>query len=53
MAIIERPKLLQSGVAESRFSDGWENDKHWYVSQENAYPCAIQFVDIYCDTTNE
>lgn len=53
-SVIARPKLLQSGVAEAYFADGWENDKHWFVSQgEKAYPCAIQFVDIYCDTTNE
>ena len=51
---IARPILLHSGVAEAYFADGWENDKHWFVSQgENAYPCSIQFVDIYCNTTNE
>lgn len=50
---ISRPILLQSGIAESYFVDGWENDKHWFVSQDNAYPCVIQFVDIYCNTSNE
>ena len=53
-AAIERPILLHSGIVEAYFADGWENDKHWFVSQgDNAYPCSIQFVDIYCDTTNE
>ena len=53
-AAIARPILLHSGIVEAYFPDGWENDKHWFVSQgDNAYPCSIQFVDIYCNTTNE
>ncbi len=53
-ATIARPILLHSGIVEAYFPDGWENDKHWFVSQgDNAYPCSIQFVDIYCDTSNE
>ncbi len=53
-AAIARPILLHSGIVEAYFPDGWENDKHWFVSQgDNAYPCSIQFVDIYCNTTND
>ncbi len=51
--VIARPSILYSGVREAYFEDGWINDKHFLVSQALAYPCTVQFVDLYCDTTNE
>ncbi len=44
---------LYSGVKEVYFNDGWDNEKYFFVEQANPFPCTVQFVDLYVDTTNE
>lgn len=51
--ILTRPPVLYSGIKEAYFEDGWENEKYFYVEQSSPYPCIIEFIDIYADTTNE
>ncbi len=53
MAIIPRPAIWFTGIQESFFKEGWENDKHFFIEQENPYPCIIAGADLYCETTNE
>ncbi len=49
----ERPPLLYSGVKEAYFEDGWQNYKYFLVVQDNPYPCVVQYIDLYVNTTNE
>lgn len=51
--IIQRPDVFTSGIREAYFSDGWEDEKHFYIEVDGAYPCTIQFFDLYVNTTNE
>ncbi len=51
--IISRPAQLHSGIREAYFNDGWEDEKHFYLEVSGAYPCTIQYFDLYVNTTNE
>ncbi len=51
--VIPRPSRPYSGVKEAYFNDGWENIKQFLVQQEFPYPCVIQYIDLFVDTTNE
>lgn len=53
MAVIPRPDVLFTGIHESYFKDGWENQKHFYIEQDSPHPCTIVGADLYCETTNE
>ncbi len=51
--VIVRPPILYSGIKEAYFKDGWQNEKYFYIEQNKAQPCNVQFVDIYAETENE
>ncbi len=51
--IIQKPSELYSGIKEAFFGDGWEKEKYFYIEQSGAYPCTVQFVDLYAETENE
>ncbi len=51
--VIPRPSRLYSGVKEAYFDDGWENIKQFLVQQSSPFPCVIQYIDLFVETTNE
>ncbi len=49
----DRPSMLYSGVKEAYCEDGWENFKHFFIVQDQPFPCVVQYIDLYVNTTNE
>ncbi len=51
--VLPRPSQLYSGVKEAYFADGWENLKQFLMQQSSPFPCVIQYIDLFVDTSNE
>ena len=50
---LDRPPPLFTGVKDITHFDAWQNEKHYFIEQQQPLPCVIQMVDIFMDTTNE
>lgn len=48
----EQPAMF-SGVKRLLCSDNWNYNKHLYIVQNKPFPCTIQRIDLFGDTTNE
>jgi Ubiquitin-activating enzyme E1 FCCH domain len=51
--LMDRPIPLFTGYRDQKFDDRWSDSKRLCILQDSPFPCTIQAIDIYGETTNE